>query len=321
MIQNYLTGNMDSVYDPTSEGHPLRNGEGSDDKLFLPVFDNWLKNEVKGSFFASMFLFNTHFPYNAPSTKNSTASQPYYAGLESFDNTLKTVFSILEKNGQLNNTIIIVTGDHGEYMSTDGKLYARLNSYNPYILQPLTFMHIPQALFPSNEAREKLKRNQEKVLSTLDLFPTMQHILYGGDVESTAQKRASATAAHVRQDDDHCVTGFDLMGDDIHDDRLAVSWNVASEQQPRGRLIAISDKHNGVYRKGAFRYGTHHMQYTECIEKGEGACCERMTLEDVELRAKWKQTVQDLRSTEAKRGLSKQLVERTQFLDYFLEDL
>ena len=95
----------------------------------------------------------------------------------------------------------------------------------------------------------------------------------------------------------------------------------ASEQQPRDRLIAISDRHIGVYRKGDFRYGTHHMQYTECIEKGEEACCKRMTLEDVELRAKWKQTVQDLRSTEAKRGLSKQLVERTKFLDYFLEDL
>jgi membrane-anchored protein YejM (alkaline phosphatase superfamily) len=207
MIQNYLTGNMDAVFDPTSEGHPLINGEGSDDLLFLPIFENWLQKDAGEKFYAQFFMFNTHFPYLK--NKNSTASHPYYAGLESFDNALKTLFGILEKNERLNDTVVIVSGDHGEYVSDDGQLYARLNSYNPYILNPMTFMYIPEALFPSEQARETLKRNKDKVLSTLDLFPTIQHILYGGDVDATAERRSTAGAANLRQDEDHCVTGLD----------------------------------------------------------------------------------------------------------------
>jgi hypothetical protein len=115
------------------------------------------------------------------------------------------------------------------------------------------------------------------------------------------------------------------MGTDVQDDRLAISWNVASENKAGERLIAVSDKNEGVYRKGDWNGGTHQMNYTGCVDTGVpvGKCCELFGYGDAaqEQKSRWKLILQNLRETNNTRGLSKQLLKNTKFLDYFFEDL
>lgn len=313
MIGNYLTANMDSVFDPGSENHPILNGEGSDDRLFLPIFEKWLKEDVHDAFFAQFFQFNTHFPYMK--VENSTASHKYYGSMGTFDETLKSIFGILEKTGQLNNTIIFASADHGEHLD-DNTLYSRLGNLNPFILQPLTFMYVPAQLFSSEKARETLRSNQDRVVSTLDLFPTMQHVLYGGDSTETSDERALSKAADVSADGEleHCVTGFDLMSLSIPEDRVAISWNIVSEKRPQYRLVAVSSADRGMYRKGDWGGGISEFQYGNCTASGKGECTRPMTEND---RTYWKNLIHDMHNSST---MSKQFM-NSKFVDVFLEEL
>lgn len=328
MLQNYLTGNIDSVFDPASEGHVLVNGEGSDDSWFMPPFEHWLQTQKEkpgAKQFVQFWQLDTHFPYRKSENSTVVASHPYYDGLASFDKTLETFFGILERNGQLNNTIVVVSGDHGDQIDHEkGSPYVRLSSYSPNILNPLAFLHIPKALFPSEQARETLKRNQDKVLSTLDIFPTMQHILYGGDVDATVEQRKTASAVDLVKDQDHCVTGLDLLGTQVPEDRLAISWNCVSVlPKMDGRRIAVSDKRSGVFRR--WDKGVYRMDYTsDCVENNERSTCTvqlRRTGSAPAHKARWRSILEDLRKTNNTRGLSKQLIENTEVLDYLLEGL
>jgi len=312
MINNYLTGNMDYVFDPSSENHGLVSGEGSDDRLFMPVFEKWLAEDVYDPFYAQIYQFNTHYPYLKDAS--STASHRYYSSIETFDETLKKIFSILEMAGQSDNTVIIVTGDHGEHLSK--KKYSRVMNLNPYILQPMTFMYIPDRLFTSEDARETLRSNQDKVVSTLDLFPTMQHIIYGGDAKETSQERTKSKAADVSKDEEleHCVTGFDLMSTSIPDDRVAISWNSLSKMKRHDRLLAISNAERGMYRKGDWKWGLRQMRYGNCTTSGEGECVEDMTEAD---RTYWKGIVQGMYNCST---MSNQFM-NSKFISYFQEEL
>jgi hypothetical protein len=278
MTTHYLTANMDHVVTPISAGHELVNVGGSDDRWFLPHLKDWIQHNVTTSttsFFAQLYWFNTHFPYlRDPGTKFAQRKHRLYSSLETFDDTLKQLFEMLRETGQLNNTIIVASSDHGE---STKKKFARVSMLEPHVLHALTFMHVPKHLFSSVTEQRILRENVNQVVSILDLFPTLQHILYGGNVAATLKDRVATGAASTSSDQEqrHCFTGLDLLDQVVPDDRVALSWNVVTEPESKQLLAAVSNTERALYlRRGyARRNGLFQMTYDACTIQGLASDC------------------------------------------------
>ena len=72
-----LVGGMNYVVDPLRKSWPLENGEGSDDRKMLPVFEQWLREEVGNSNVAN-------------STESESTKAPFYAQLYAFNQVRKS---------------------------------------------------------------------------------------------------------------------------------------------------------------------------------------------------------------------------------------
>ena len=236
MIQDALSVNFDEIWEPGKTGDPVINAGGQDDRLMGKNFKNWLdfrnhgNNTSKTPFFAQLYYFDAHYPFNRG---DSNKTDRLDAMLETVDAGIQNIFSYLEDAGELENTVVIVSGDHGETKSR--KAYGRLRSWDANILHPLTFIYVPKQVSTQNsEMVSNLRHNSRNALvSTLDLFPTMIHIL--DDVSSTDPSVVS---------DVNCITGYDLLSQKIHHERVAWSFSAAHTFDTASR--------------GAGNFGIHH---------------------------------------------------------------
>jgi arylsulfatase A-like enzyme len=94
----------------------------------------------------------------------------YLAGVRKVDDYVKEFFNILKENNLLENSIVIITADHGDEfgehggLSHDGKMYSEL-------------VEVPLIIFDPSLAEGKVS---ESVVSTVDIPPTIIH-LFGLD--------------------------------------------------------------------------------------------------------------------------------------------
>jgi len=172
----------------------------------------------------------------------------------------------------------------------------RLKRFNSNVMHTASYMYVPKRLLDQAE-RERLRHNAKQTVSLLDLYPTLQHILYGGDAESTQTLRAQLGAADVTGgDQEHCVTGVDLLGTTIADDRLTVQWNKISQPQSGTKgffLGAVSGKDTGLYVKGTGQFSADNFQaweldYGDCSSVWDADCAVELT---EERRAHWLETL------------------------------
>lgn len=96
-------------------------------------FLTWYRTDQNKPYFALLYLYGTHFPYNIPNSNKhyETTSQSdltyyfpptkrdyyfnrYLAAARHVDSLVGTLIKALEKDQTLKNTLIILTGDHGE---------------------------------------------------------------------------------------------------------------------------------------------------------------------------------------------------------------
>jgi len=125
----------------------------------------------KNKWFAWVHLFDPHQPYLPPAPYNKEYRHDLYSGEVAYvDASLKVLFDFLENNGLMENTVIIVTGDHGEALGEKGEETHAYFAYNNTI-------HIPLLLYiPGTVPGEKGIRIHENVCHT-DIFPTICQIL------------------------------------------------------------------------------------------------------------------------------------------------
>lgn len=97
----------------------------------------------------------------------------YFGFLSAVDGFIKDLFDNLEKNDLLNNTIVVVYGDHHYYTFTSGN--ALDNFYNYY--------KIPFAMHVPGYSEEKVK----EIASHIDIAPTLLNIIEGDDYEMPQQ--------------------------------------------------------------------------------------------------------------------------------------
>ena len=114
----------------------------------------------------------------------------------------------------MENTIIIGSGDHGEDPFKDS--YVRVAALNSNVLHTASYIYYPQHLMPNPSMAERLRKNTQKMTHILDMYPTIQGIINGGNYDV------------LQHTPDGCITGVDLTSVDIPEDRVTISINLAS---------------------------------------------------------------------------------------------
>lgn len=163
-------------------------------------FNAWIQKHRKKPFFAYLHFMDTHVPYNAPQEfsqifglKDNTVFTPggfqtidvrvlseiglsehdkqnilslYDGAIKYFDYNFGKIIDNLRKLGILNNTIIILTADHGEEFWEHGGFAHGHTLYNEVLQVPLIIdysSHLPS-------------KRIESYVQLLDLFPTILDI-------------------------------------------------------------------------------------------------------------------------------------------------
>jgi arylsulfatase A-like enzyme len=108
----------------------------------LKAADDWLRKQ-SGRWFCWVHLFDPHEPYAPPEPYATQFKGHLYDGEIAFmDDALGSLFGVLLARGQLENTIVVVCGDHGESLGEHGEQTHGLFLYEATTRVPL-LIHLP----------------------------------------------------------------------------------------------------------------------------------------------------------------------------------
>ena len=97
----------------------------------------WIADQ-SSKWFCWVHLFDPHFPYNPPAPfKSQYAADPYSGECAYTDSQLGVLFSALEKSGAMENTVVIITSDHGEAFGEKDETYHGFFAYDSVLRVPL----------------------------------------------------------------------------------------------------------------------------------------------------------------------------------------
>ena len=155
-----------------AEGECLENAWGVDDAVVLQEASK-LIDPSGGPFFALYLLSNTHSPYWNPkpeSFSHFTDSEElgrYLNSIEYTDSLIARLFDDFERRGWAENTLFIITADHGESFGEHGYRYHSYSIYNEEVRVPFLMYH------PRLEGLSV----GERFGTILDVYPTIVDLL------------------------------------------------------------------------------------------------------------------------------------------------
>ncbi len=143
---------------------------GIDDRAMIDPSIEWMRRQ-KGKgvpFFASMLTITTHHPYVTPSRieavhEPSQAKRAYDDAVRYADGWMRELFGKLRKQGLLDNTLLVITGDHGEAFSEHGVIAHSGTGYEEG-------MRVPLVLYGPMLGEHKVINGLRQ---HIDLMPTM----------------------------------------------------------------------------------------------------------------------------------------------------
>lgn len=129
----------------------------------------WLQTrESDQPFFIWTHYFDAHQPQQPPSPyREQYADRPYDGEIASIDEAVGQLIAQIDSLGELDNTIIIVTADHGEGLGEHGELTHALLLYSTTIRVPLIWSN------PNHQWDERVSA----AVGTIDIMPTLLDLL------------------------------------------------------------------------------------------------------------------------------------------------
>ena len=155
-----------SLSDPTLDGHH----QYRDGSLVIDAALRWLRPRTQKPFFCWVHLFDPHYPYLAHEERfgDNFADRLYDAELAYVDEQIDRLLLSMEKSGVLENTVIVVVGDHGESLGEHGELSHSMTVYDATLRVPL-LVASPKDIRPGHRVVEPV--------SLVDLAPTiLEHL-------------------------------------------------------------------------------------------------------------------------------------------------
>ena len=126
----------------------------------------WLKSLPPGQpFFAWVHLYDAHSPYTPPPPFDQVfKDRPYDGEIANVDRAIGSVIAALEERGQLERTVIVAIGDHGEGLGEHGE-----DAHGVFLYDSV--LRIPWVMrFPGMERAGTVIREQVRAV---DLMPTI----------------------------------------------------------------------------------------------------------------------------------------------------
>jgi arylsulfatase A-like enzyme/Tfp pilus assembly protein PilF len=141
---------------------------------------DWLGKNSQKKFFLWMHLYDPHYPYRPPEPYSREYAANLYDGEIAFaDEQVGRLVRFLKDKGLYQNTLIVLTGDHGESLGEHGEKTHGFFIYN-------ATMHVPLIIrLPENTAA----RTVSDLVSLVDLMPTVLAAL-GLEIPSQVQGRS-----------------------------------------------------------------------------------------------------------------------------------
>jgi len=174
-----------SVYDDSLDAQELlRNfySEITADVVYAK-FEQWFRNREKKSFFAWVHFYDPHLPYDPPEEfrGGKTSLADLYDGEVAFtDVYVGKIIQDLKKEDMLDNTLIVIVGDHGEAFGEHQEYGHSVFCYEENLKVPLIFYN--PRLFPEEAVVEQR-------VSLIDIMPSLLE-MYGMDTPATVQGKS-----------------------------------------------------------------------------------------------------------------------------------
>ena len=125
---------------------------------------DWVAKNYQKKFFLWMHLYDPHYPYHPPSPYSEEyRDRPYDGEIAFADAQVGRLIRELKEKGVYQNTVIVLTGDHGESLGEHGEKTHGFFIYNVTLHIP-TVIRLPQG--PSGQTISAL-------VSLSDLMPTV----------------------------------------------------------------------------------------------------------------------------------------------------
>jgi arylsulfatase A-like enzyme/Flp pilus assembly protein TadD len=128
----------------------------------------WISQKAGADFFAFIHLFDPHAPYAAPAQYQAPNRLPYDAEVAYVDAELGRFFQFLEEKGLWDDSLVILTADHGEGLGEHGELNHGMFLYDATLHIPLIFK------LPGETQRGRRVSDQVRLI---DVVPTVLDIL------------------------------------------------------------------------------------------------------------------------------------------------
>ena len=130
----------------------------------------WLQNPQSKPWFVWIHLFDPHQPYQPPDPyKQIYQTNPYYGEIAYVDHCLGKFMDFLKTAGKLNNTLIVLTSDHGEALGEHGEVNHSTFIYDTTLKVPLIFWA------QNSRLRNKIVTSSA---SLVDIMPTILDYLH-----------------------------------------------------------------------------------------------------------------------------------------------
>lgn len=134
------------------------------EKVIDPALD-WIRRQT-GPWFSWIHLFDPHDPYDPPAKYALIYAKDRYSGEVAYvDDQLGRIFDYLSDKGRMENTLIILTSDHGEGLGEREEYSHCFFAYNNTI-------HIPLMMYIPGRSHKVVDEN----VCHADLFPSLHHI-------------------------------------------------------------------------------------------------------------------------------------------------
>lgn len=150
------------------------------------AFERWLEGHAEDRFFAWVHYFDPHQPHDLqPPYDSLFAGAPYDGEIAFMDESFGALLSMLEQRDLLDETLVVVVGDHGE------GLFQHDESTHGSFLYNAT-QHVPLWI-ASPRYRERAGASVASMVRTLDVTPTILDLLGlppGADVQGRSLRPA-----------------------------------------------------------------------------------------------------------------------------------
>jgi arylsulfatase A-like enzyme len=144
-------------------GHETEDFERTAAEVNERVFD-WLESVKDEKFFLMAHYFDPHWPYEAPAPYNDGSGDAYNSEIAYTDEHVGKLIAKLEELGLKDDTLIVLTGDHGESLGAHGEPTHGDYLFDTTIRVPLIFQH---------EGRVPKGLRIGTMVKTIDIMPTI----------------------------------------------------------------------------------------------------------------------------------------------------